>query len=61
MTKPKTPAANPKALNLKCQPEQSKAQALSHAALRTSVNCASVIEAYQGNLMGKEVDLGALV
>ena len=61
MTKPKTPAANPKALNLKFQPEQSKAQALSHAALRPSVNCASVIEAYQGNLMGKEVDLGALV
>ena len=61
MTKPKTPPANPKALNLKCQPEQSKAQALSHAALRPSVNCASVIEAYQGNLMGKEVDLGALI
>ena len=60
MTKPKTPAGNPKALSLKCQPEQSKAQALSHAALRPSVNCASVIEAYQGNLMGKEVDLGAL-
>ena len=61
MTKPKTPAANPKTLSLKCQPEQSKAQALSHAALRPSVNCASVIEAYQGNLMGKEVDLGALI
>ena len=61
MTKPKTPEANPKVLNLTCQPEQSKAQALSHAALRPSVNCASVIEAYQGNLMGKEVDLGALV
>ena len=61
MTKPKTPVANPKALSLKCQPERSKAQALSHAALRPSVNCASVIEAYQGNLMGKEVDLGALV
>ena len=61
MTKPKTLPANPKALNLKCQPEQSKAQALSHAALRPSVNCASVIEAYQGNLMGKEVDLGALI
>ena len=61
MTTPKTPEANPKVLNLTCQPEQSKAQALSHAALRPSVNCASVIEAYQGNLMGKEVDLGALV
>lgn len=61
MTKPKTPATNPKALNLTRPPGQTEAQALSHAALRPSVNCASVIEAYQGNLMGKEVDLGALV
>lgn len=60
MTKPKTPTANPKALSLKCQPEQSRAQALSRAALRPSINAASVIEAYQSNLMGKEVDLSKL-
>jgi hypothetical protein len=61
MTKPKTPAANPKALNLTRPPGQTEAQALSRAALRPAINGASVIEAYQGNLMGKDVDLGELV
>jgi hypothetical protein len=61
MTKPKTPAANPKALNLTRPPGQTEAQALSRAALRPTINGASVIEAYQGNLMGKDVDLGELV
>ncbi|WP_156955241.1 hypothetical protein [Polaromonas glacialis] len=42
-------------------PGQTKAQTLSRAALRPSINCASVIEAYQGNLMGADVDLGELV
>lgn len=61
MTQPKTPANNPKALNLTRPPGQTEAQALSRAALRPCINGASVIEAYQGNLMGKEVDLGELV
>jgi hypothetical protein len=61
MTKPKTPAANPKALNLTRPPGQTEAQALSRAALRPTINGASVIEAYQGNLMGNDVDLGELV
>jgi hypothetical protein len=61
MTKPKTPAANPKALNLTRPPGQTEAQALSRAALRPTINGASVIEAYQGNLMGKDVDLSELV
>ena len=61
MTQPKTPANHPKALNLTRPPGQTEAQALSRAALRPCINGASVIEAYQGNLMGKEVDLGELV
>ena len=61
MTRPKTPASKPKALNLTGTPEQTPAQTLARAALRPSINAASVIEAYQGNLMGKEVDLGELV
>ena len=60
MTQPKKPAGNPKALNLTRPPGQTEAQALSRAALRPSINCASVIEAYQGNLMGKDVDLSEL-
>ena len=61
MTKPKTPAKNSKTLQLSRPPDQTTAQALSRAALRPSINGASVIEAFQGNVMGKEVDLGELV
>ena len=61
MTKAKTPASNAKTLQLTRPPEQTTAQALSRAALRPSINGASVIQAYQGNLMGKEVDLDELV
>ena len=60
MTKATTPPSNPKALNLTRTPGQTEAQALSRAALRPSINCASVIEAYQVNLMGTDVDLSEL-
>ena len=60
MTQPKKPASNPKVLNLTRPPGQTEAQALSHAALRPSVYCASVIEAYQANPMGEDVDLSEL-
>ena len=60
MTQPKKPARDPKALSLKCKPEETRAQALSRAALLASINGASVIETFQGNLMGKEVDLSEL-
>ena len=61
MSPPKKPARNPKALNLTRPPGQTEAQTLSRAALRPCINGASVIEAYQVNLMGKDVDLGELV
>ena len=60
MSKAKTPA-NPKALPIVRKPTQTTAQALSRATLLPSINGASVIEAYQGNLMGKDFDLGELV
>jgi len=60
MTQSKKPASNPKALNLTRPPGQTEAQALSRAALRPSINGASVIEAYQVNLMGADVDLSEL-
>lgn len=61
MSKAKTPATDPKAVRVVRTPTQTPAQALSRAALRPSINGASVIEAYQGNVMGKDVDLGELV
>lgn len=61
MIKTKTRAHNPKAMPVARRPEQSAAQALSRSALRPSVNGAAVIEAYQANVMGKDVDLGELV
>ena len=60
MTQPKKTASNPKALSLTRPLGQTEAQALSRAALRPSINGASVIEAYQVNLMGKDVDLSEL-
>lgn len=49
----------------KVLPEKSEADvqkiALAHAALRPSVNAAVVVAAYQTNLMGKDVDLAALI
>jgi len=61
MTKATTPPSNPKVLSLTCPPGQTQGQALSRAALQPCINSASVIEAYQVNLMGKDVDLGELV
>lgn len=61
MTQPKATASNPKALNLTRPPGQTEAQALSRAALQPCINSASVIEAYQVNLLGTDVDLGELV
>lgn len=63
MTKPKVKpaAADPNALPVARAPEQTLEQALSRTAIRPSINGASVIKAYQGNLLGKDVDLSELV
>jgi hypothetical protein len=58
-TKPKH---DPKALNLTVGPTDNTAQQVkAHAALQPTVNAATVIDAYQGNIMGKDVDLVAMV
>ena len=55
------PTRDPKALTIIDAPDTTTAQILSRAALRPSINAASVVEAYQGNIMGKEVGLNELV
>lgn len=60
MTKTK-PKHDPKALNLTLAPTDTAQQAKAHAALQPTVNAATVIDAYQGNIMGKDVDLVAMV
>jgi hypothetical protein len=57
-TKPKH---DPKSLPIPATPSQTPAQSLSRAALVPSINAASVIEAYQGNIMGKDCDLAEMV
>lgn len=57
-TKPKH---DPKAMPIPATPEQITAQSMARAALLPSINAASVIEAYQGNIIGKEFDLGEMV
>ena len=63
MGKPKTKpaAANPNALPVIRTHEQTTEQALVRTALRPSINGASVIKAYQGNIVGNDVDLAELV
>lgn len=57
-TKPKH---DPKAMPIPAAPSQTTAQTLSRAALLPSFNAASVIEAYQGNIVGKDFDLAEMV
>lgn len=57
-TKPKH---DPKATPIPATPGKTEAQTKARAALVPSINAASVIEAYQGNIMGKDVDLGEMV
>lgn len=59
--KTKPAAADPNALQVVRTPEQTSAQAIARTALRPSINGASVVKAYQGNLLGKDVDLAELV
>ena len=61
MTKPKATTPNPKALPVAKDPSQTTEQALARAALNPSINSAAVMGAYQGNLMGDNLDMGELV
>ena len=59
--KAKPAAADSNAVQVVRTPEQTSAQAIARTALRPSINGASVVKAYQGNLLGKDVDLAELV
>ena len=59
--KAKPVTSDPNALPVTRLPEQSPAQALARTALRPAINGAVVVKAYQGNLLGKDVDLSELV
>jgi hypothetical protein len=60
MTKAKTTKQEPKGLQVKAKPDETEEQTMSRVALLPSVNGASVIQAYQSNVMG-DTDLNALV
>lgn len=55
------PKRDPKALPLTVTPTDTPEQAKARAALMPSVNAATVIDAYQANIMGKDVDLQVMV
>lgn len=57
MTKPKAKGA----LEIEGRKGESLAQSMGKAALLPTINAATVIHAYQGNLMGNETDLQAMV
>ena len=59
--KAKPVTSDPNALPVSRLPEQSPAQALARTALRPAINGAVVVKAYQGNLLGKDVDMSELV
>lgn len=57
MTKPKAQGG----LQLEAPKGETRAQTMSKAALMPTLNAASVVEAYQANIMGKETDLQAMI
>ena len=59
--KAKSAATNPNALPVARTPEQTVEQAFARTALRPSINGAVVVKAYQGNVLGNDVDLSELV
>ena len=60
-SKAKPVNSDPNVLPVSRLPEQSAAQALARTALRPAINGAVVMKAYQGKLLGKDVDLSELV
>ena len=62
MTKTKdTAAGNPKVLQIARTKEQTEAQALAWVAVNPETNAAVVIDAYQSNIVGDDVNLTALI
>jgi hypothetical protein len=61
MTKSKTMKHDPNALPLTRTPDETVAQVKARAALKPSMTAVVVIDAFKGNLMGEDVDLGEMV
>jgi hypothetical protein len=59
--KDKSAATNPKALDLRGTIGQTEAQVIAAAALAPAINAASVVDAYQNDILGNGADLNALV
>ena len=57
----KPAATDPNALPVARTPEQTVEQAFARTALRPAINGAVVVKAYQGNVLGNDVDLSELV
>lgn len=55
------PKHDPKAMPLTMKSTETLEQAKARAALMPSINAASVIQSYQGNLMGSDADMSELV
>jgi hypothetical protein len=52
---------NPKALTIERAPGKTDEQAVAEVALNSAVNAATVVDTYQSNIMGDDVDTDALV
>lgn len=61
MNKPKAAAPNPKLLRLTHGPGQTPEESTAAAAVAPSVNAAAVVDSFQRNIMGDDVNLTALV
>jgi hypothetical protein len=55
------PPRDPKVLSLPAKQGEAMPQVKARAATKASVNAALVVNAFQGNIMGKDVDIGELV
>lgn len=55
------PERDPKALHLTRTPTETHEQAKARAALRPSINAVLAIDAFKSNLLGDDVDMGAMV
>jgi hypothetical protein len=59
--KPAAPPRNPQTLPIVCKQDESMPVAKAKAATKASINAMLVVNAFQGNIMGKDVDVGELV
>ena len=59
--KPAAPPRDPQTLPIECLQDDSMPVAKAKVATKASINAVLVVNAFQGNIMGKDVDVGELV